>query len=113
MSAEQYEARVALVTDGARPIRFDIAAGLATEGATLMLGDVDEQGLHSVMNKLPSNSAGRILTACYDHADTDDLISTASETAGATGRFHQSCWRWYCPAGNSAHGRKVAGHHRS
>ncbi|WP_338597018.1 SDR family oxidoreductase [Saccharopolyspora sp. SCSIO 74807] len=85
MRAERFTGRVAVVTGGASPIGFGIAARLADEGATLVLGDVDTDRLRTAAVELASDRQGRIRTVSGDlseRADAERLIATAAETAG-------------------------------
>ncbi|KAA9160040.1 SDR family oxidoreductase [Amycolatopsis acidicola] len=50
--SERFAGRVVVVTGGASPIGFGIAARLAREGATLVLGDLDSDRLQAAADEL-------------------------------------------------------------
>ncbi|HJQ47043.1 MAG TPA: SDR family oxidoreductase [Amycolatopsis sp.] len=78
MSADRFAGRVVVVTGGASPIGFGIAARLAAEGADLVLGDVDEKRLSAAADRLRGTS--KVETVPGDlsrRADADALIAAA------------------------------------
>ncbi len=85
MVPERFAGRAAVVTGAASPIGLGIAARLAAEGATLVLGDVDEGRLKDAEKRLQSDARERIRAVTGDlshRADAEALISAAAEMAG-------------------------------
>ncbi|GAB2961545.1 SDR family oxidoreductase [Amycolatopsis acidiphila] len=70
----RFAGRVAVVTGGAGPIGFGIAQRLAEEGATLVLGDVDEGRLSAAAGKLGAKYVAGDLSR---RADAEALIGAA------------------------------------
>jgi 2,3-dihydroxy-2,3-dihydro-p-cumate dehydrogenase len=84
MLAERYADRVAVVTGGASPIGFGIAARLAVEGAAVVVGDVDRDRLEALGAKLEADAPGRVHAVLGDLSRREDA---AALVGAATTRF--------------------------
>ncbi|MGW6356359.1 SDR family oxidoreductase [Streptomyces sp. NPDC055092] len=83
--AERFSGQVAVVTGAASPIGFGIAAQLAAEGATLVLGDVDGEQLKDAEKRLAAAATGHTHTVRGDLSrrdDAEELIATAVDKTG-------------------------------
>lgn len=81
----RFSERVAVVTGGASPIGFGIAERLASEGAEIVLGDLERERLESLGSKLAAEAPGRVHTVQGDlskQAEAATLIAAASERCG-------------------------------
>ncbi len=77
--------RIAVVTGAAHGLGQAIAIRLAEEGATLVLGDVDEEGLRSTVSSIKAidGTATQVVGDITEEATARTLIETAVETHGA------------------------------
>lgn len=68
--------KVVLITGGARGVGAEVARRLHAKGASLVLTDVDQAGLHDIDAEL---GADRLLTVRADVRELDDMQSAAAQ----------------------------------
>lgn len=77
--------KVAIVTGGGRGIGSAIAARLAAEGATVVIGDLDQQGAEARAAEIGA-AGGNALGMRLDVADTESVARAVGEVLGRHGR---------------------------
>lgn len=84
MVDKRFEGRVAVITGAGKGIGKQTAADLATEGAIVVLADIDEEALDSAVKEI-SGSGGRgesVICDVSDRPQVDSLIQTAKNKHG-------------------------------
>jgi NAD(P)-dependent dehydrogenase (short-subunit alcohol dehydrogenase family) len=69
--AQEFDGRVALVTGAASGIGAAIAERLASSGAKLVIGDIDQDGLEQLAARLRSTYSATVVTTMLDVSDPD------------------------------------------
>lgn len=82
----RFEGRVALVTGGAGGIGAATARRLATEGATVVLADIDLEGAEAVAGGLRDEGFD-VRAAHVDQTDEDQVAALFADTLGALDRL--------------------------
>ncbi|AJE87280.1 2,3-dihydroxy-2,3-dihydro-p-cumate dehydrogenase [Streptomyces albus] len=75
------------MTGAASPIGFGIAARLAAEGASLVLGDIDAGRLEEAEQKIRPEATGTIHALAGDLSRREDAEALVAAAAGRTGGF--------------------------
>ncbi|MBW2942209.1 SDR family NAD(P)-dependent oxidoreductase [Zhongshania aquimaris] len=88
MSIKRFTGKVALVTGAASGIGKATALRLASEGATLMLADIDEEKLYQLRDQLHDNTVD---TAIFDATDSKSCREIVHKTVSSFGRIDVVC----------------------
>jgi len=86
MSVKRFDGKVALITGAASGIGRATALRLAEEGASVILADVNEEGLKQLGQQIEAGG-GRSHIRLYDAADGDGSAAMADEAAKVFGRL--------------------------
>ncbi len=85
-SAGRLDGKIALVTGGAQGFGYGIAQGLASEGATLIIADINADGAREAADRLQAEfGASRAFSAAVNIADEDSVAALAQEIARECG----------------------------
>jgi 3-oxoacyl-[acyl-carrier protein] reductase len=79
--------KIALVTGAARGIGEAIARRFAEEGASLVLGDLNTEGVAQVAKAI-SNQGGKVIRTCVNVTDRQDVRRLVQEAVGHFGTVH-------------------------
>ena len=84
MTLTSFDGKTAFVTGGANGIGFGVAKALIGQGANVMLGDIDQEGLAAAKDALGPNAES---TFC-DVADPESVKQAADRTVARFGKVH-------------------------
>jgi 3-oxoacyl-[acyl-carrier protein] reductase len=81
----QVNGSVVVITGGASGIGAEVARDLAKDGAKIVLGDMNEEGLNQVVDEIKSagGEAVSVVTNIAKEEDVERLMDTAVDTFGA------------------------------
>jgi 3-oxoacyl-[acyl-carrier protein] reductase len=82
-----FEGRVAVVTGAGQGIGYAIAEGLASEGATVVIADIDEAGAQRAADRLTADSGGKVLAVGGDVGAKEDASRIVDRTVEQCGRI--------------------------
>ena len=84
MEGKRFERRIAIVTGAGKGMGKQTALDLASEGATVILTDIDKSGIEAAVSEIAA--AGGTATAIYcdvsDRSQIDSLVETVREKYG-------------------------------
>src|SRR4051812_18945349 len=87
MTNRRFEGKVVLVTGAAAGIGRGVAERLASEGATLALGDIQGDTLTELATQLSADHGIRAVPIRYDAGNADSCRSLVDETIVAFGKL--------------------------
>src|SRR5438105_13088778 len=82
-----FEGRAAIVTGAASPVGAAIAQRLASQGASLVLGDVDADGLAKAVANLQGTGTDRLVALPGDLAAAEGAAALTAACRSAFGRL--------------------------
>jgi NAD(P)-dependent dehydrogenase (short-subunit alcohol dehydrogenase family) len=83
----RFEAQTAIVTGGAQGIGAAVAIALASEGANVVVSDINEEGLRPVVDTINSLGAGSCLALACDVSDERQVEAMLQRTVEHFGRL--------------------------
>ena len=87
MRTESFEGKVAVVTGGASGIARALGAGLAAQGAHVVLADLDREGADAAAAELASASKASVHGVALDVRDREAVIGVVDDVVARHGRL--------------------------
>jgi 3-oxoacyl-[acyl-carrier protein] reductase len=84
---KRFEGKTALVTGASRGIGYDIARAFAGEGASVVLTDINSEGVKAAADALAGETGAKTLALTADASNPDDCERCMEETIKAFGKL--------------------------